>query len=106
MRYTYRTGGAASYTTSVTIPADSVNIFIITAQAGALLFNAPSGTPTEGQVLEIVIKDNNTARALTWNAIFDWSPPSTTILGKWKKMFFQWNATTSKWNFMRQVDEP
>mgnify|MGYP000620867988 CR=1 FL=1 len=105
-RITYRTGGAASYTTSVTIPADSVNIFIITAQAGALLFNAPSGTPTEGQVLEIVIKDNNTARALTWNAIFDWSPPSTTILGKWKKMFFQWNATTSKWNFMRQVDEP
>lgn len=105
-RITYRTITAASYTTSVTIPADSVDIFNITAQAGALLFNAPSGTPTEGQVLEIVIKDNGTARPLTWNVVFDWSPPSTTILGKWKKMFFQWNTTSARWNFMRQVDEP
>lgn len=105
-RITYRSVTAASYTTSVTIASDSVDIFVITAQAGALLFNAPSGTPTEGQIFQVDIRDNGTARALTWNAAFGWNPPSTTIAGKWKTMFFQWSVAAAKWNFKRQIDEP
>jgi hypothetical protein len=107
-RITYRTGGAASYTTSVTIASDSVDMFVITAQAGALLFNAPSGTPTQGQMLLIRIKDNGTARALTWNAIWrsgtDVTLPSTTVLSKTLYMEFLYNTTDSKWDIVGKAD--
>jgi predicted RecA/RadA family phage recombinase len=103
-RIAYRTGGAASYTTSVTIPADSVDMFIITAQAGALLFNAPSGTPTEGQMLLIRIKDNGTARALTWNAIWRSGTtvtlPTTTTLSRTLYMEFLYNSTDARWDIV------
>ena len=105
-RWVPRVISSASYTTSVTIPADSVDLFQITAQAGALLFNAPSGTPNNGDLLVIRIKDNGTARALTYNAIFNWSPPSTTVLGKYLVMCFMYNSVTSNWNFMWKRDEP
>jgi len=101
-----RVVSAASYTTSTTIDADATDLYEITAQAGNLLFNAPSGTPTNGQVIEIRIKDNGSARTITWNAIFNWSPPSTTIAGKWSCWFFQYNSTTSNWNYMGKRDEP
>lgn len=101
-----RVVSAASYTTSTTIDADATDLYEITAQAGSLLFNAPSGTPTNGQVIEIRIKDNGSARTITWNAIFNWSPPSTTIAGKWSCWFFQYNSTTSNWNYMGKRDEP
>jgi hypothetical protein len=106
-RITYRTGGAASYTTSVTIAADSVDMFVITAQAGALLFNAPSGTPTQGQMLLIRIKDNGTARALTWNAIWrsgDVTLPTTTTINKTLYMEFLYNTTDSKWDIVGKSD--
>lgn len=106
-RITYRTGGAASYTTSVTIPSDSVDMFVITAQAEALLFNAPSGTPTQGQMLLIRIKDNGTARALTWNAIFrsgDVTLPSTTVISKTLYMEFLYNTTDSRWDIVGKSD--
>lgn len=102
-----RTGGAASYTTSVTISADSVDNFVITAQAGALLFNAPSGTPRQMQQLIIRIKDNGTARALTWNAIWrsgDVTLPTTTTLGKTLYMQFVYNSTDTKWDIVGKSD--
>ncbi len=63
---------AASYTTDTgtSLDVSTTDIFVITAQAGALLFNSPSGTPVQGEKLIIRIKDNGTARALTWNAVF------------------------------------
>jgi hypothetical protein len=106
-RITYRTGGAASYTTSVTIAADSVDMFVITAQAGALLFNAPSGTPTQGQMLLIRIKDSGGARALTWNAIWrsgDVTLPTTTTINKTLYMEFLYNTTDSKWDIVGKSD--
>lgn len=103
-RITYRTGGAASYTTSVTIAADSVDMFVITAQTTALLFNAPSGTPTQGQMLLIRIKDNGTARALTWNAIWRSGTtvtlPTTTVLSRTLYMEFLYNENDTKWDIV------
>lgn len=51
---------AASYTTDTgtSLDVSTCDIFIITAQAGALLFNSPSGTPVQGEKLIIRIKDN------------------------------------------------
>lgn len=97
---------AASYTTDTgtSLDVSTTDVFVITAQAGALLFNAPSGTPVQGQKLIIRIKDNGTARALTYNAIFRASPdlalPTTTVLSKTLYMGFIYNSTDAKWDLI------
>ena len=64
---------AASYTTDTgtSIAGDSLDMFIVTAQAGALKFNNPTGTPTDGQKLIITVASSTTAaRALTWDTAY------------------------------------
>ena len=103
-RITARTTTVASTTTSVTIDVSTTDMHITTAQAGALLFNNPSGTPTEGQKLMIRITDNGTARALTYDTQFrassDLALPTTTVISKTLYMGFIWNATNSKWDLL------
>lgn len=94
---------AASYTTDTGTALDvsTCDEFDVTAQAGALLFNAPGGTPVNGQKLIIRITDNGTAQALTWNAVFtastDLALPSTTVISKTLYCGFIYNSTSSKW---------
>jgi len=93
---------AASYTTDTGTSLDisACDIFIVTAQAGALLFNNPSGTPVQWQKLTIRIKDNWTARALTYGSQFrassDLALPTTTVLSKTLYMWFVYNSTDTK----------
>ncbi len=101
---------AASYTTDTgtSLDVSTTDIFVITAQAGALLFNSPSGTPVQGEKLIIRIKDNGTARALTWNAVFRamWTVlPSTTVLSKTLYLWFVYNSTDTKWDLIASAQE-
>lgn len=101
---------AASYTTDTgtSLNVSTCDQFEVTAQAGALLFNSPSGTPLGGQKLMIRIKDNGTARALTWNAIFramGTALPSTTVLSKTLYLGLIYNATDSKWDLVASAQE-
>lgn len=101
---------AASYTTDTgtSLNMDNLSQFIITAQAGALLFNAPGGTLVQGQSLVIRIKDNGTARALTWNAVFramGTALPSTTVLSKTLYLGFFYNSTDTKWDLVASAQE-
>ena len=101
---------ATSYTTNTGTSLDisTCDQFEITAQAGALLFNAPSGTPVAGNKLIIRIKDNGTARALTYNAIFRGignTLPSTTVISKTLYMGFIYNATDTKWDLVAVAQE-
>mgnify|MGYP003797157861 CR=1 FL=1 len=94
---------AASYTTDTGTSLNIANCdqFEITAQAGALKFNNPGGTPVGGQKLIIRIKDNGTARALTYDTQFraiGVTLPATTIASKTLYMGFIWNNTDSKWD--------
>jgi hypothetical protein len=104
--YQPRVISASSYTTNTgtSLSADDCDVFQITAQAGDLLFNAPGGTPVAGQKLIIRIKDNGTARALTYNAIYrassDLALPTTTVLSKTLYMGFMYNATDTKWDLL------
>ena len=96
---------AASYTTDTgtSLDVSTCDLFVITAQAGALLFNSPGGTPVQGQKLMIRIKDNATARALTWNAVFramGTALPSTTVLSKTLYLGFIYNSTDTKWDLV------
>ena len=84
------------------------NEYYLTALAGAAEFAAPSGTPVNGNTLLIRIKDDGTARAITWNAIykgFSQTLPSTTILGKEMYLGFIYNSASSKWDLISRVDE-
>jgi hypothetical protein len=101
---------AASYTTDTgtSLNMDNLDMFIVTAQAGALLFNAPGGTLVQGRPLIIRIKDNGTARALTWNAVFRamGTPiPSTTVLSKTLYLGFKYNSTDTKWDLIASAQE-
>lgn len=84
--------------------ADTTDIYTITALAAAAAFAAPTGTPLQGQKLTVRIKDNATARALTWNAIYrastDLPLPSTTVLSKTMYLGFIYNATDTKWDLL------
>lgn len=107
-RIEFRTTGGASFTTSVAIDIDNFDAFEDSLQAGPLLFAAPSGTPSNKQLLQIWIKDNGTARALTWNAIFSaatgTSLPNTTTISKWLVVLFQYNTRSNKWYMLTSQD--
>ena len=102
-RITKRILSATSYTTDTgsSLNCDNLDTFIVTAQAGALLFNAPSGTPVDGQTLWIAVT-GTAARALTWNAIFEASVaatlPTTTVTTARLDIGFVWRTDTSKWH--------
>ncbi len=101
---------ATSYTTDTgtSLDVSTTDIFVITAQAGALLFNSPGGTPVQGQRLVIRIKDNGTARALTWNSVFramGTALPSTTVLSKTLYLGFFYNSTDSKFDLVASAQE-
>ena len=101
---------AASYTTDTgtSLSVATCDQFEVTAQAGALKFNNPGGTPTEGQKLIIRIKDNGTARALTYDTQFRAmgnALPTTTVLGKTLYMGFIFNATDTKWDLVAVAQE-
>jgi hypothetical protein len=101
---------AASYTTNTGTSLDfsTSDEFVITAQAGALLFNNPSGSPSEGEKMIIRIKDNGTARALTYDT--QYRPlgnalPTTTIINKTLYMGFIWNAVDTKMDLVAVSQE-
>lgn len=92
---------ASSSTPSPSASTD--DMFTVTALAAAATFASP-GTGAEGQWLVIRIKDNGTARALSWNAIYrassDLALPTTTVVNKTLYLSFIYNNTDSKWDLL------
>lgn len=84
--------------------ADTTDFYSITALAAAATFGAPTGTPTDGQDLLIRVKDNGTARALTWNAIYRAAGadlPTTTTISTELYIWLVYNAEATKWDCWR-----
>lgn len=96
----------ASITSSATPTPDSTNtdLYEITALATAPTFGAPTGTPANGQGLEIRVKDNGTSRALAFNTIYragtDLALPTATVISKWTYMGFIYNAVDTRWDLV------
>lgn len=90
--------------------ADTDDDYIITAQAVAVTtISNPSGTPKHGQRLTIRVKDNGTARALTWSgtqwrASSDLPLPTTTTAGKTMYLGFAYDLTDTKWDLVAKLD--
>lgn len=98
---------AASYTTDTgsSIALTTINTqFIVTAQAGALKLMNPTGSITQGYQLMVRIKDDGTARALTYDTQYrassDLSLPTTTVISKVLYMLFEFNSTDTKWDLL------
>lgn len=93
-----------------TINTDNCDCVTITAQAEAIssMTTNLSGTPTNFQKLIIRIKDNGTARAITWGASFEAKGvalPTTTILSKVLTVGFIYDTVTSKWGCVASAQE-
>lgn len=109
MDWTRRVVSAASYTTSTTINADITDIYTVTLQAWDLLFNNPSGTPVDGQMIMLEVRDSWASRILTYGAQFaNWAANliGATTISKWSWMVVKWNATDSKWYCMASGTQP
>lgn len=101
---------ATSYTTDTGTSLDfsTCDFFIVTAQAGALKFNNPSGTPVHGEKIIIRVKDNGTARALTYDTQYravGVTLPTTTVISKTTYLGGIWNATDTKLDIIAVAQE-
>jgi len=106
-RITKRVSTVASSATP-TPNADTDDIYTVTALAEAATFGAPTGTPTNGQGLVIRIKDNGTARALSFNAIYravGVTLPTTTVAGKTIYIGALYNSADTKWDVVAVASE-
>lgn len=101
-RITKRVGSTASSATP-TPSADDHDIYKVTAAAVNMTVGAPTGTPTDGQMLLMRFKDNGTARTIAWNAVFrgiGGALPNTTVISKWLYALFIWNSDDSLWDML------
>jgi len=85
-----------------TVNTDNCDCVTITAQAEAIssMTTNLSGTPNNFDRLLYRIKDNGTARAITWGASFQAGSealPTTTVLGKTLMVGFFYDSVDSKW---------
>lgn len=104
----YKESNDASSATPTPIGDARQNKYYLTALATAPTFAAPSGTPSNGNELLIRIKDNGTARALGWNAIYRGGTsialPTTTVINKTMYVQFTYNSADSKWDLVGLTD--
>lgn len=102
-RVTPRVGTTATGAT-ITPDVSAADQYTVTALSSAANFAAPTGSPTNGQKLIIRIKDNGTARALTWTASSNGyraigvALPTTTVSGKTIYVGCIYNATDLFWD--------
>lgn len=88
-------------TATLTPNIDSYDLFVISAQAEALTIANPTGTPINGNAFVIRIKDNGTARAISYGNQYravGVSLPTTTVISKLIYLAMIWNSVDSKWD--------
>ena len=98
-----------SVTSAATVTATSLNDLVkITAQAAALTLANPTGTFAEGQALIFRIKDNGTARAITFGANFravGVTLPTTTTISKTTYVGCIYNSTDTKFDVIASLTQ-
>lgn len=98
-----------SVTSSATVTATSSNDLVkITAQAAGLTLANPTGTFAEGQALIYRIKDNGTARSITFDTKFralGVTLPTTTTISKTTYVGCIYNSTDDKFDVVASLTE-
>jgi len=102
-------GSVQSVASAATVTPVHTNKFVkITAQAAALTLANPTGTWAEGQELIIRIKDDGTARAITWDTNYraiGVALPTTTVISKTTYVGVIYNFTDTKWDVIGVTTE-
>jgi hypothetical protein len=92
---------------TITIAADSTDFYSVTALAQSTTFASPTGTPVDGQKLTVRVKDDGTARSISWNSIFrgsaDLALPTITLASKTMYLGFVYNSADSKWDMVARL---
>ncbi len=93
-----------------TINTDNCDAVTITALATAItsMTTNLTGTPNNFDELIIRIKDNGTARAITWGSSFEAKGvalPTTTVISKVLTVAFIYDSVTSKWGCVGSAQE-
>lgn len=98
---------SASASGSIT-PSPDYDLHARTAQAAALAVNNVTGAWVQGQAVGFRIKDDGTARAITWDTQYRAIGvvlPSTTVINKTLYVFGIWNATDTKFDVLSVSQE-
>lgn len=98
---------SAASAATLTPDAAAYDQYCFTALAAALTINAPTNV-YDGAKLTIRLKDNGTARGLTWNAVFravGVTLPTTTVLSKVLYVGFIYNSAETKWDCVAVAQE-
>ena len=93
------------------VNSDGVDLFKITALAAAITSMSTNltGTPVDGQRLVYRIKDNGTARAITWGAKFASGGdalPTTTVISKVTRVELEYDTVGAIWRTVAVKQEP
>lgn len=114
VRQSFRVVGGSRRVTEITssgspVPnADTTDLFKITALAANASFGIPTGTPADGQALIIKIKDNGTARTLSWDSIYraiGITLPTTTVISKLLYIAMVYNDDDTKWDVISVMQQ-
>lgn len=87
--------------TGTVTPTFGNDLVTITAQAAALTIANPTGTAIPGLGLVIRIKDNGTARTITWGSQYRGigvTLPASTVAGKTTYAAMIYNSTDTTWD--------
>jgi hypothetical protein len=102
----------ASATSGTLTPnGDTTDLYEAEGLTGGITLAQPSGTPVDGQKLLIRLKDNGTARAITWTTsagafrAVGITLPTTTVINKVTYVGCVYNATDSFWDAVATVTQ-
>lgn len=110
-RITQRVVTESSTSGNITPTGNTADVYDVFGLTGAITMLAPSGTPTNGQKLTIRIKDNGTARGITWTTtsgayrVIGTTLPTTTVLSKILYIGCIYNSTDTYWDVVAVAQE-
>ena len=90
------------------VNTDSFDAVTITALAATITGVTVTGTPTDFQRLIFRIKDNGTARGITWGASFEAKGvalPTTTVISKVLTVGFIYDSVSTKWGCVASAQQ-
>lgn len=106
-----RSVAAGATSGTLTPNGDTTDLFVAEGLTGAITLAAPSGTPVNGQKLLIRLKDNGTARGITWTTssgayrALGITLPTTTVINKTTYVGCVYNSASSFWDAVATVTE-
>jgi hypothetical protein len=102
---------ASATSGTITPDGDTTDLYIAEGLTGGVTLAVPSGTPSNGQKLLIRLKDDGTARGITWTTsaggyrAIGITLPTTTVINKTTYVGCVYNSADSFWDAVATVTQ-